>query len=142
VSAATTPRVDQLAREVSFHAQRGRGPGGQNVNKVASAVLLTWDYSSSALLDADQKARVGAKLATTLNSRGEVQLRSDEFRDQERNKARALQKLAARLADALFIPRARRATKPTKASRVRRQDSKVQRSRTKQLRGKVDWRNQ
>jgi ribosome-associated protein len=71
-----------------------------------------------------------------------VQLRSDEFRDQERNKARALQKLAARLADALFIPRARRATKPTKAARLRRQDSKVQRSRTKQLRGKVDWRNQ
>jgi ribosome-associated protein len=136
---ATIPHADELAREVSFHAQRGRGPGGQNVNKVASAVLLTWDYSRSALLDADQKARVGQGLAAVLNSRGEVQLRSDEFRDQERNKARAVEKLAERVAAALFVPRKRRPTKPTKASRIRRQESKVQRSRTKKLRGKPDW---
>lgn len=142
MNAATTPRVDELAREVSYQAQRSRGPGGQNVNKVASAVLLTWNYAGSRLLDADQKARVGEKLATSLNSHGEIQVRSDEFRDQERNKARALEKLAAKLEAALFIPKARRATRPTKASRLRRQDSKVQRSRTKQLRGKVDWRNQ
>lgn len=139
---ATIPRAEQLAREVSFHAQRGRGPGGQNVNKVASAVLLTWDYSSSTLLDAAQKARIGQKLASALNSRGEIQLRSDEFRDQERNKARAVQKLAVKVADALFVPKARRATKPTKSALLRRQETKVQRSRTKRLRGKVDWRNQ
>lgn len=139
---AAIPRADQLAREVSFHAQRGRGPGGQNVNKVASAVLLTWDYASSALLDAAQKARIGLKLAAALNSRGEVQIRSDEFRDQERNKARAVQKLAVKVADALFVPKARRATKPTKSALLRRQEAKVQRSRTKRLRGKVDWRNQ
>jgi ribosome-associated protein len=136
---ASVPRVEDLAREVSFQAQRSRGPGGQNVNKVASAVLLTWDYSTSALLDADQKARVGEKLAAALNSRGEIQLRSDEFRDQERNKARALEKLAERLAAALFVPKKRRATKPTKASRIRRQETKTQRSRTKKLRGRPDW---
>jgi ribosome-associated protein len=139
---ATIPHADQLAREVSFHAQRGRGPGGQNVNKVASAVLLTWDYAGSTLLDAAQKARIGYKLASFLNSRGEIQLRSDEFRDQERNKARAVQKLAVKVADALFVPKPRRATKPTKSALLRRQEAKVQHSRTKRLRGKVDWRNQ
>lgn len=139
---ATVPAIGALAREVSFHAQRARGPGGQNVNKVASAVLLTWDFTRSNLLDASQKSRVALKLANMLNSHGEIQLRSDEFRDQERNKARALEKLAVKLEAALFVPKARRATKPTKASRLRLQDSKVQRSRTKQLRGKVDWRNQ
>lgn len=139
MNAAATPRVEDLAREVSFHAQRGRGPGGQNVNKVASAVLLTWDYTSSALLDADQKARLGQKLAAALNSRGEIQLRSDEFRDQERNKARALEKLAEKVAAALFVPRKRRLTRPTKASRVRLQETKIQRSRTKKLRGRPDW---
>jgi ribosome-associated protein len=133
------PGVDELASEVSFHAQRGRGPGGQNVNKVASAVLLTWDYASSTLLDAGQKLRIGQKLATALNSSGQVQLRSDEFRDQERNKSRALEKLAERIAAALFVPKKRKATKPTRASRVRRQEHKTLRSRTKKLRGRPDW---
>jgi len=139
---APTPTAAALASEVSFHAQRGRGPGGQNVNKVASAVLLTWDYASSRLLDAEQKDRLGRELATSLNSRGEIQLRSDEFRDQERNKARALEKLAEKVAAALFVPKKRKATKPTKASRLKRLEGKVQKSRTKKLRGKVDWRGQ
>ncbi len=139
---APSPSAAALAGEVSFHAQRGRGPGGQNVNKVASAVLLTWDYAASRLLDEAQKQRLGAKLATTLNSRGEIQLRSDEFRDQERNKARALEKLAERVAAALFVPKKRRPTKPTRASRLKRLEGKVQKSRTKKLRGKVDWRSQ
>jgi ribosome-associated protein len=135
----TTPDAAALASEVSFQAQRGRGPGGQNVNKVASAVLLMWDYTNSQLLDAGQKARVGQKLAALLNSRGEIQLRSDEFRDQERNKARALEKLEERIAAALFVPKKRRPTKPTRASRIRREETKIQRSRTKKLRGRPDW---
>lgn len=136
---ATPPTAAALSNEVSFHAQRGRGPGGQNVNKVASAVLLTWDYAASRQLDPEQKDRLAHKLAGSLNSHGEIQLRSDEFRDQERNKARALEKLAEKVAAALFVPKKRKATKPTRASRLKRLEGKVQKSRTKQLRGKVDW---
>jgi ribosome-associated protein len=142
MSQAPTPTAAALAGEVSFHAQRSRGPGGQNVNKVASAVLLTWDYAGSRLLDAAQKQRLATRLAASLNSRGEIQLRSDEFRDQERNKARALEKLADKVAAALFVPKKRTPTKPTKASRLKRLEGKVQKSRTKKLRGKVDWRSQ
>jgi ribosome-associated protein len=136
---ALTPTVAALAAEVRFQAQRGRGPGGQNVNKVASAALLAWDFANSTLVDAAQKARLAEGLAGSINRRGEIQLRSDEFRDLERNKARALEKLAERVAAALFVPRKRRPTKPTKASRVRRQEAKVLRSRTKKLRGRPDW---
>jgi ribosome-associated protein len=139
VTAPTTPSVGELAREVSFQAQRSRGPGGQNVNKVASAVMLTWDYASSPLLDAGQKARIGQKLAALLNSRDEIQLRSDEFRDQERNKARALEKLAERVAQALFVPKRRKPTRLSRAAKARRQETKVQRSHTKKLRGRPDW---
>lgn len=137
-----TPGAAALAAEVSFQAQRGRGPGGQNVNKVASCALLRWDFQSSALLSEEQKQRLAAKLANQLNSRGEIQLRSDEFRDLERNKMRALEKLAERVAAALFVPKKRKPTRPTKASRVRREEAKTQRSRTKKLRGKVDWQRQ
>jgi ribosome-associated protein len=136
---ADAPDTAALAAEVTYHAQRGRGPGGQNVNKVASAVLLTWDYLGSNQLDDAQKARIGMRLAALLNSQGEIQLRSDEFRDLERNKARALQKLVERVAAALFVPKKRKATRPTRASRLRRQESKSLRSRLKKLRGTPDW---
>src|SRR5690606_32518661 len=130
---------DALAAEVSFQAQRGRGPGGQNVNKVASCALLMWNFEDSALLAPEQKDRLRSKLVRALNSRGEIQLRSDEFRDLERNKARALQKLAERVDAALLIPKPRKATKPTRASVRRRQESKVHRSQAKKLRGRPDW---
>lgn len=128
-----------LAPEVSFQAQRGRGPGGQNVNKVASCALASWDFERSALLSDVEKARLRLKLVRALNSRGEIQLRSDEFRDLERNKARALEKLADRVEAALLIPKPRKATRPTKASIVRRQESKTRRSQAKKMRGRPDW---
>jgi ribosome-associated protein len=133
------PTASALAAEVSFQAQRGRGPGGQNVNKVASCALLSWDFRSSALLTAEQKQRLQDKMTGSLNSRGQIQLRSDEFRDLGRNKARALEKLEERVAAALFVPKKRRPTRPTKASLVRLEATKTQRSRTKKLRGKPDW---
>jgi ribosome-associated protein len=66
-------------------------------------------------------------------------VRSDEFRDLERNKARALQKIAERVDAALVIPRARKKTRPTYASVVRRQEAKTRRSQAKKLRGRPDW---
>lgn len=121
-------------------AQRGRGPGGQNVNKVASCALATWDFQSSPLLTDDEKARVREKLAHALNAAGALQVRSDEFRDLERNKARALEKMAARVAAALVVPKKRKPTKPTLASRIRRQEAKVRRAQAKKLRRRPeDW---
>lgn len=142
MSSSATPDAAALAKEVSFQAQRGRGPGGQNVNKVASCALLSWDYQSSTLLTGEQKTRLGERAASLINSHGEIQLRSDEFRDLERNKARALEKLVERVAAALFIPKKRKPTRPTKASRIRLQETKVKRSKTKKLRGRVDLRRQ
>ena len=128
-----------LAPEVAYQAQRSRGPGGQNVNKVASCALASWDFERSPLLSDVEKARLRMKLARALNSRGAIQLRSDEFRDLERNKARALQKLAERVDAALVIPKPRKATRPTRASVKRRQEAKTRRSQAKKLRGRPDW---
>lgn len=130
---------DTLAAEVSFQAVRSRGPGGQNVNKVASCALVTWNFESSTLLTPEEKSRLREKLARALNSNGEIQLRSDEFRDLTRNKARALEKLAERVDAALAIPRPRKATRPTRASVVRRQEAKTRRSQAKKMRGRPDW---
>jgi len=140
MSSAPVPGIEDLAPEVAYQAQRGRGPGGQNVNKVASCALISWDFQDSRLLTAEQKARIATRLATAINSRGALQLRSDEFRDLERNKARALEKLAERVAAALFIPKPRKATKPTRASKMRLQEAKTHRSEAKRLRTKkIDW---
>lgn len=119
---------------------RASGPGGQNVNKVASCALATWNFEASTLLTAEQKARLREKLAHSLNSAGMLQLRSDEFRDLERNKARALEKMAARVVAALAVPKKRKPTKPTLASRIRRQETKVRRSQAKKMRRRPeDW---
>ncbi len=128
---------DHFRREVVFKAVRSRGPGGQNVNKVSSAAQLSWDFEHSVLLNGEQKARVRVKLINMINGEGILMLRSDEYRDLERNKARCLEKLAAHVAAALHVPKKRRATKPTYSSTLRRKDAKSRRGETKKLRGKV-----
>lgn len=126
-----------LAREVQFVAVRSRGPGGQNVNKVSSAALLYWDFQSSSLLNEHQKLLLRLKLDSAINKEGQIYLRSDEFRDLEENKRRCLEKLALMIRQALHRPKKRVATKPTKASKLRRQKAKTRRSEIKSWRGKV-----
>lgn len=134
----STLSIDE--RELEERFIRASGPGGQNVNKVASCALATWNFEASTLLTAEQKARLREKLAHSLNSAGMLQLRSDEFRDLERNKARALEKMAARVVAALAVPKKRKPTKPTLASRIRRQETKVRRSQAKKMRRRPeDW---
>src|SRR5262249_16837455 len=99
---------ERIREEAEFSAGRSRGPGGQNLNKVSSAALLTWDYGASAGLSSEEKARVGRNLADRINSEGLVYLRSDEFRDLGPNKARALEKLETMLTRALHVPRPRK----------------------------------
>ena len=104
--------------EVTVQASRSSGPGGQHANKTESRIEASFDVASSATLDDAQKARVTARCGPV------VRAVAQDARGQARNRALALERLAARLARALEVPRVRRATKPTKASRVRRLDAK------------------
>ncbi|MBX3021408.1 MAG: aminoacyl-tRNA hydrolase [Bdellovibrionales bacterium] len=129
---------DRLRSEVFFKAVRSRGPGGQNVNKVSSAAIMYWDFLFSSLLNEDQKRRVRLRLHAMINSENQLYVRSDEFRDLGQNKARCLEKMAALVTAALHVPKKRKATKPTFASKQKRQESKRRRGEIKKLRGRVD----
>jgi ribosome-associated protein len=104
--------------EVSLQASRSSGPGGQHANKTESRIEASFDVAASATLSDAQKARVAARCGPVVRA-----VAQDE-RSQTRNRALALERLAGRLARALEVPRVRRATKPTKASRARRLDAK------------------
>lgn len=130
---------NQIEREVNWSAVTSRGPGGQNVNKVASAALLTWPFRQSLALNEEQKQLLAEKLHTRINHADELYLRSDEYRDFPRNKDRCLEKLKQLVGHALHKPKARRATKPTRASRLKRKESKKRRAEVKRGRGKVDY---
>ncbi len=128
-----------ITQEVDFTAVRSRGPGGQNVNKVSSAAFLTWDFLNSKGLSEQEKQVVGMKLNNFINSENLLYLKSDEFRDLPRNKARSLEKLENILLQAFHVPKKRKATKPTKSSKVRNRESKARRSDTKKMRAKVSY---
>lgn len=131
--------LSKIRSEIQFSAVRSRGPGGQNVNKVSSAAQLKWDFMLSEHLSENQKNLINQKLYNYINKKEELYLRSDEFRDLERNKARCLQKLGELLRTAFHKPKPRKKTKPTKASQRKRLDSKRQRGETKSNRKKVDY---
>lgn len=129
----------RIAQEVQIVAVRSRGPGGQNVNKVSSAAQLFWNYALSQGLNANEKMQVSIKLRNLINSEQQIYLRADEYRDLERNKSRALEKLELFLIKALHKPKPRKATRPTRASKVRKLEKKSRRGEVKKGRRKVDW---
>ncbi len=131
--------VAQLRREVWFEAVASRGPGGQNVNKVASAALLLWDIHASRALTDVEKLRIIPKFRKIINRAGVVFIRSDEFRDLEQNKSRSFEKLVSRLEQARHVPKPRRPTKPTRASKIKRHETKKRRGETKKLRSRVEY---
>ena len=104
--------------EVTVLASRSSGPGGQHANKTESRIEASFDVAASATLDDAQKRRVIARCGPV------VRVVAQDARGQARNRALALERLSERLARALEVPRARRPTKPTKASRARRLDAK------------------
>jgi ribosome-associated protein len=104
--------------EVELQASRSSGPGGQHANKTESRIEASFDVAASATLDDAQKARVTARCGPV------VRAVAQDARSQARNRALALERLATRLERALEVPRVRRATKPSKASRARRLESK------------------
>lgn len=134
-----SPHCSIPDEEIDIQAVRAQGAGGQNVNKVSSAVHLRFDVQASSLTD-EQKARVLALCDQRISGEGVIVIKAQQFRSQIKNRDEALQRLAELIRKALHVPKKRRPTKPTKASQERRLEHKTQRSRTKSTRGRVDGR--
>lgn len=123
--------------ELQFEATRSRGPGGQNVNRTSTAVQLRWRVFDTQAFHGERKAVLLQKLGPLLNRDGELCIRSEEFRSQQANKRRCLEKLESLLKKAFFVPKVRKKTRPTRSSVEKRHQHKKQRSETKQWRKKV-----
>ncbi|HEY4339758.1 MAG TPA: alternative ribosome rescue aminoacyl-tRNA hydrolase ArfB [Steroidobacteraceae bacterium] len=123
--------------DLTFSAIRSPGPGGQNVNKVATAVQLRFDLRNTAAFDAGVKQRLRARAGHRLNDDGTVLFVARAHRSQERNRADALERLRQLILESLEAPRPRKATRPTRASKERRLDGKALQQRRKVLRGRV-----
>jgi ribosome-associated protein len=115
-------------REVTLRTSRSSGPGGQHANVTASRVEAVFDVAASAVLDEVQKARLMARCGPV------VRAVAQDARSQSRNRELALERLRNRLRHGLAVPRARRPTKPTAASKVRRQEAKRRQAQRKRER--------
>ncbi len=129
-----TPRISP--DEVHLTAIRAQGAGGQNVNKVSNAVHLRFDIGASSLPD-EVKARMVALPDHRITRDGVVVIKAQESRSLEANRAEALSRLDELLQRALFVPKDRKATRPTFGSKQRRLEGKAVRSGIKAMRGRV-----
>ncbi len=132
-----TPQAEDLINEIIFTTSRSSGPGGQNVNKVNTKVTMKFDVVQSTVLSAEQKELINKKLATRLTKEGILLLTAQDKRSQLQNKEEVLHKLDILLSKAFTPRKKRRPTKPSKAAKHARIQSKKQRSEKKQWRQKL-----
>ncbi|MHB8814470.1 MAG: alternative ribosome rescue aminoacyl-tRNA hydrolase ArfB [Steroidobacteraceae bacterium] len=118
---------------------RASGPGGQNVNKVATAAQLRFDLAGTQSLEPPVKQRLKSLAGRRVTEDGALIIVARNQRTQEGNRREALERLADLVRRALVAPKVRKATRPTRAARERRLETKTQRRTTKQLRGRVRW---
>jgi ribosome-associated protein len=133
---AIDDRVQIPENEFQWTYVRSGGPGGQNVNKVASKAVLRWDLARSPSLPEEVKARLRTQQRRRITIAGELILNSQRFRDQERNRQDCLEKLGAMIRQALVAPRPRKQTKPSRGARQARLRDKRHRATTKAARRK------
>jgi ribosome-associated protein len=122
--------------EIEISAIRATGPGGQNVNKVASAIHLRFDITASSLPDL-YKERLLRLPDHRITADGVIIIKARQFRSQEKNREEALRRLQELVRSVSFTPKKRKATKPSRGAKRKRLDSKKKRGRVKSMRGKV-----
>ena len=127
--------IDESELEITF--VRSSGPGGQNVNKVATAAQLRFDAAHSRSLPPDVRARLISRAGSRITRDGVLIITARRFRTQERNRADAIDRLVEMIRTAATPPKHRRKTKTSRAAKARRVDEKRRRSVTKRLRGSV-----
>ena len=134
-----TPEVAIPDSDLTYAFVRASGPGGQNVNKVSSAVQLRFDMEGSTALSEPVKNRLRVLAGRRLTDDGAILIIARNQRSQEHNRREALERLADLVQRALVVPKTRRATKPTRASKERRLEGKTRKQQTKKHRSRVRW---
>lgn len=130
---------EKLLKEVDFKAVLSGGPGGQHANKTSTKVVLSWSMKNSQLFTEEQKERLQDQLSTKLTKEQVLQLSSDHSRSQHKNKEVVIKKFLKLIEKGLHIPRKRKKTKPSRASKKRRLENKKRKSQIKVNRKKPKW---